>query len=96
MRIPIRSKTYNEQYGSVENVTCSNCGKITQFVKVRNKSMTSVMFIPIINVTNVSYVQCTSCSAAYEVDKNDFSQMNNNIDILNSIYNYQMDKLGKK
>ena len=96
MLIPVGYKTHNKQYGTVENVTCPNCGKTTAFAKVKNKTTGTVIFIPVVSVTNMAYVQCTSCGAAYEVNKKGFNQINTDVDVLNAVYNRHSEKQQKQ
>lgn len=96
MLIPVGYRTHNKQYGTVENVTCPKCGKTTAFVKVKNKTTGTVIFIPVVSVTNMAYVQCTSCGAAYEVNKKNFNQINTDVDVLNAIYNRHSEKQQKQ
>ena len=96
MLIPVGYRTHNKQCGTVENVTCPKCGRITRFAKVRNKTTGTVLFIPVVSVTNMAYVQCTACGAAYEVNKKGFNQVNSDVDVLNAIYNRHNEKQKKK
>lgn len=96
MLIPVGYRTYNKQCGSVENVTCPHCGRGSRFTKIRNKTTGTVLFIPVISVTNQAYVQCGSCGAAYEVNKKGFNQVNADVDVLNAIYSRHNEKQEKQ
>ena len=96
MLIPVGYRTYNKQCGSVENVTCPHCGRVSRFTKIRNKTTGTVLFIPVISVTNQAYVQCGSCGAAYEVNKKGFNQVNTDVDVLNAIYSRHNEKQEKQ
>lgn len=96
MRVPVQMKTYNKQYGAVENVICPHCGMVTSFAKVKNKTTGSVLFIPVCSLTNIAYVRCTACGAAYEVNKQRFNNINNNIDLLNAVRDRHNEKMEKQ
>lgn len=96
MLIPVGYRTHNKPCGTVENVTCPHCGRVSSFTKIRNKTTGTVLFIPVISVTNQAYVQCASCGAAYEVNKKGFNQVNTNVDVVNAIYSRYNEKQEKQ
>lgn len=95
MFVPIGFRTYNKTYDTVENVPCPNCRRLTSFTKIKNKSLATVMFIPVICTTNQAYVRCSFCGAAYEVRKKHFKQIKNSADLQNAVV-FRHNELVKK
>jgi TM2 domain-containing membrane protein YozV len=95
MRIPVRVgyNTKNQHCGTIENVLCPKCGKITPFLKMKNTTTGKVMFIPVAKITNSAFVVCSSCQSAFEVSKKEFSHINSNLDVIHAIYNFHRSKI---
>lgn len=90
MRIPVRVgyNTKNQHCGTIENVLCPKCGKVTPFLKAKNTTTGTVMFIPIVKVTNSAFVICSNCQSIFQVRKKEFSHINRNVDVIPAIHNF--------
>mgnify|MGYP003315519738 CR=1 FL=1 len=95
MRIPVRIgyNTKNQYCGTIENVLCSKCGNIMSFSKIKNTTTGTVMCIPVVRITNSTFVTCSGCQSIFEVRKKEFSHINSNVDAVQAIHNFYVDKL---
>lgn len=96
MYVPVRIETHNKQYGTVEGVRCPACGGWTSFGKFRNKTTGRVIFVPVISMTNRTFVRCNSCGAAYEVDKKVLNGLNSGDGVVKAIYAWHQKKQDDK
>jgi transcription elongation factor Elf1 len=63
------------------------------FLKMKNTTTGTVMFIPVVKTTNSAFVVCSSCQSAFEVSKKEFSHINSNQEVIQAIYNFHRDKI---
>ena len=98
MIIPVRVgyNTKNQHCGTIENVLCPKCGQIMPFLKMKNTTTGTVMFIPVVKTTNFAFVVCSSCQSAFEVSKNEFSHINSNQEVIQAINNFHRDKIERE
>ncbi len=75
MLIPVEIHTYNKLCGSVPHVRCRHCGQTATFQKMKNKTTGRVIFVPIITITNSTYLVCEACGKIYPVPKKGFDQI---------------------
>lgn len=87
--IPAGIETKNQQYGTIDNVCCPNCGKTTSFYKIKTVTIGTVIFIPVAKTTNAAFVVCSDCKSSFEINKKEFSHINTNQEVLLAIQNFQ-------
>ncbi len=79
-------ENYNKSCGSIDNVACPNCGRRSTYIKVQNKTKSTIMFIPWLCYTNATFVVCGACQRAYNVKQKTFKNINDNLDVLDAIH----------
>ncbi len=94
--VPAGFVNKNEQCDTIENVLCPNCGNITSFIKLKNTTTGTVIFIPVAKTTNAAAVICTGCKSVFDVRKKDFSHIRSSADVLQAIQNCRDDKVKER
>lgn len=85
----IKSIFCNGNYGSIKEVICPCCGKITSFAKYKEKNIVGTKNTPI---TYRYYIECICCHSKFETYEERFNEISNYADVLNAIQNNLHDK----
>lgn len=79
-------ETYNKACGTIDNVACPSCGRRSTYIKVQNKTKSTIMFIPWLCITNATFVVCGACQGSYKVKQKTFKNINDNLGVLDAIH----------
>lgn len=88
MYIPVRSRTYDKEYGKVMAL-CPKCGSGNGLIKYKNKTVTSIMLIPFFHIANGAFLRCSTCRGSFPVEKKALSGIRDAQDALGAMQAYR-------